>query len=408
MLALAALAVAAAGVLVAPALPFGLGALAALVAALVAVERTFGVRLSTLRAPFAPPADPESFDPFDRIAGRIAVALAAERRRADTAEANADLRVREAEARIPAAAETLRRHLAQAVAAALRRLGDGDLTARLDEPDLAREFEAAAAIYHKTVFAFASSAHALAARGREITEQAEDMARRANVESQRLPAAREALRQAASLAARAADERQARQQAADLQAAIKPSLAALDAGAATLERLAAERARLAEIAAKIDGYAFQSHLIALNAGVEAARAGEAGRGIAVVAQELRALSQRSSEATAELTGGLAALTADCPRQAAAMRDAARVSETPAPAPPASAPEGDPLLVVATALEAAAERTARDIEAAEAVGEASRSLEALVAKLAALAGHFRFTETAFAASEERPTRRLRAM
>jgi len=386
------------GVFAAPALPFGLGALIALGLALFAVERTIGARLSTL--PFAPPADPESLDPIDRLAGRIAAALAAERRRAEAAEAEAELRVREAETRIPVAAEALRRRLAQAVAAALRRLGDGDLTARLDAPDLTREFEATVALYHKTVFAFASSAAALAARGREITEQADALARRAGAESQRLPAAREALRRAG--AARAANDELTRQAAADLRA--------LAAGAAALERVAAERARLAEIAARIDGFAFQSQLIALNAGVEAARAGEAGRGIAVVAQELRALSQRSCEATAALAGGLAALAADSSRQAAALREAARAAEAAPAAVATPAPEDDPLGAVGAALEGAAELAALDVETAGAVGEASRSLEALIAKLAALAGHFRFAadSPAFAAPEPRPTRRLRAL
>ena len=394
------------GAFVAPALPFGLGALIALSLALLAVEHTVGARLSALRAPFSAPADPESLDVIDRLSGRIAAALTAERRRAEAAEAEAALRESEAEARVPAAAEALRRRLAQAVAAALRRLGDGDLTVRLDEPDLAREFEAAVALYHKTVFAFASSAAAIAARGREITERADALARRATSESQRLPAAREALRQAAAAAVRAADDRQARQEAANLRTAMKPSLAALGAGATALERVEAERGRLAEIAAKIDGYAFQSHLIALNAGVEAARAGEAGRGIAIVAQELRALSHRSSEATAELTGGLAALAADSTRQATGLREAARATEALAPSSaPAPAAEGDPLRSVGAALEAAAERAAHDVEMAEAVGEASRSLEALIARLAALAGHFRFADEA---SEERPMRRLRAL
>ncbi|PZW67189.1 methyl-accepting chemotaxis protein [Pseudomonas sp. URMO17WK12:I1] len=117
--------------------------------------------------------------------------------------------------------------------------------------------------------------------------------------------------ESAAQAANEADEAalQSQHKAGQAVNLISELATVIDNSSEAMARLKTESNNIGSVLDVIKSVADQTNLLALNAAIEAARAGEAGRGFAVVADEVRNLARRTQEATAEIEALIASLQA---------------------------------------------------------------------------------------------------
>jgi len=146
----------------------------------------------------------------------------------------------------------------------------------------------------------ADSAAQLASASAQVSSASQSLAEGSSEQAASLEETSASLEEMSSMTKRNADSaRDAKELSGQNRAAADTGATHMDEMRRAMDAIKTSSDAIAKIIKTIDEIAFQTNILALNAAVEAARAGEAGMGFAVVAEEVRALAQRSAAAAKE-------------------------------------------------------------------------------------------------------------
>ncbi|MDH1658598.1 methyl-accepting chemotaxis protein [Pseudomonas mosselii] len=216
----------------------------------------------------------------------------------------------------------------------------GDLTPQItvqgdDEPArLLAALKSMQQSLRETIGRISDSASQLASASEELSAVTEDATRGLQQQSMEIEQAATAVNQmtaaveevasnavATSQASRESDQiaRRGREQVQATVTAIEALANGVAGNAEEVGQLAQQVHDISKVLDVIGSIAEQTNLLALNAAIEAARAGEAGRGFAVVADEVRALAHRTQTSTQEIEQMIVAIRSGAERAVQGMQ-----------------------------------------------------------------------------------------
>lgn len=198
-----------------------------------------------------------------------------------------------------------------------------------------------------------------------------------------------AIEEVASNAVKTAEESQkAQEQTKGGYEKVERTVNAIEGLASTIGRTAANMESLSQKVTDVSSVldvirtiAEQTNLLALNAAIEAARAGEAGRGFAVVADEVRALASRTQASTKEIEEIIGAVESGTAEAVAAMRES---NESATSTLTVGREAGEALNIIADLIGLINDRNSSSASAAEQQAHVAREVDRSLVKIRDLA------------------------